>query len=75
MSVCKFAVGQTVRFSPDRYPGGASPGTLKVVRLQPEAASVLQLPRKEPVGRSRTRRTRGPADKIMRSAIGADHLA
>ena len=42
MSVCKFAVGQTVRFSPDRYPGGASPGTLKVVRLQPEAASVLQ---------------------------------
>ena len=42
MSVCKFAVGQTVRFSPDRYPGGASPGTLKVVRLLPEAASVLQ---------------------------------
>jgi hypothetical protein len=42
MSVCKFAVGQTVRFSPDRYPGGASPGSLKAVRLQPEAASVLQ---------------------------------
>jgi hypothetical protein len=42
MSVHKFAVGQTVRFSPDRYPGGGSPGTLKVVRLRPEAASVPQ---------------------------------
>ena len=42
MSVHKFAVGQTVRFSLDRYPGGASPGTSKVVSLLPEAASVLQ---------------------------------
>ena len=42
MSVCKLAVGQTVRFSPDRYPGGASPGNFKIVRLLPEAASILQ---------------------------------
>jgi hypothetical protein len=42
MSAHKFAVGQTVRFSPDRYPGGARPGSFKIVRLLPEAASVLQ---------------------------------
>ena len=42
MSAHKFAVGQTVRFSPDRYPGGAGPGAFKIVRLLPEAASILQ---------------------------------
>jgi len=42
MSPHKFAVGQTVRFSPDRYHGGASPGSFKIVRLLPEAANVLQ---------------------------------
>ena len=42
MSAHKFAVGQTVRVSPDRYPGGASPGNFKIVRLLPEAAGILQ---------------------------------
>jgi hypothetical protein len=41
MSTHKFAVGQTVRFLPDRYHGGG-PGSFKIVRLLPEAASVLQ---------------------------------
>jgi len=38
----KFAVGQTVRFSPDRHQMQAAQGRFKVVRLLPEAASVLQ---------------------------------
>jgi hypothetical protein len=38
----KFAVGQTVRFSPDRYQEVAVRGQYKIVRLLPEAASVLQ---------------------------------
>jgi len=39
----KFAVGQTVRFSPD-LGQGSSPGSgsFKIVRLLPESASVLQ---------------------------------
>ena len=42
MSAHKFAVGQTVRFSPDRNQEIAVRGSFKVVRLLPEAASVLQ---------------------------------
>ena len=42
MSPHKFAVGQTVRFSPDRNQGVTVRGSFKVVRLLPEAASVLQ---------------------------------
>ena len=42
MSAHKFAVGQTVRFSPDRNQQGAVRGGFTVVRLLPEAASVLQ---------------------------------
>jgi hypothetical protein len=41
----KFAVGQTVRFSPDRFDRhqlGPAQGRFKVVRLLPETASVLQ---------------------------------
>jgi hypothetical protein len=42
MSEYKFAVGQTVRFSPDRYQERTSQGSFKIVRLLPEAAKVLQ---------------------------------
>ena len=42
MSAHKFAVGQTVRFSPDRNQQGAARGAFTVVRLMPEAASILQ---------------------------------
>jgi hypothetical protein len=42
MSAHKFAVGQTVRFSPDLGQGSTGRGTFKVVRLLPEAASVIQ---------------------------------
>jgi len=42
MSAHKFAVGQTVRFSPDRNQGVEARGSFKVVRLLPEAASVFQ---------------------------------
>ena len=41
----KFAVGQTVRFSPDRFDRhqlSPSQGRFKIVRLLPEAASILQ---------------------------------
>ncbi len=38
----KFAVGQTVRFSPDLGQGSTRAGSFKIVRLLPEAASVLQ---------------------------------
>jgi len=39
----KFAVGQTVRFSPDRNQDGTrGRGSFKVVRLLPETASVFQ---------------------------------
>jgi hypothetical protein len=38
----KFAVGQTVRFSPDRRDPRSGQGWFKVVRLLPEVASVLQ---------------------------------
>lgn len=42
MSVHKFAVGQTVRFSPDRNQEVTVRGSFKIVRLLPEEASVLQ---------------------------------
>lgn len=42
MSVHKFAVGQTVSFSPDRQQLGTARGRFKVVRLLPEATNVLQ---------------------------------
>jgi hypothetical protein len=45
MAAHKFAVGQTVRFSPDRFDRhqvGPVAGRFKVVRLLPEAASILQ---------------------------------
>ena len=43
MPAHKFAVGQTVRFSPDRNQDGTrGRGSFKVVRLLPETASVFQ---------------------------------
>ena len=42
MTEHKFTVGQTVRFSPDRYQLSSAQGRFKVVRLLPESASVLQ---------------------------------
>jgi hypothetical protein len=43
MATHKFAVGQTVRFSPDRDQEPATKGGLfKIVRLLPEAGGVLQ---------------------------------
>ena len=42
MSAHKFSVGQTVRFSPDRQQESSARGVFKVVRLLPEAASILQ---------------------------------
>ena len=42
MTVHKFAVGQSVRFSPDRNQGVTVRGGFKVVRLLPGAASILQ---------------------------------
>jgi hypothetical protein len=38
----KFAVGQTVRFSPDRHQDSAGRGSFKIVRLLPEAANAQQ---------------------------------
>jgi hypothetical protein len=46
MAAHKFAVGQTVRFSPDRSErhqlSSAPRGRFKITRLLPETASVLQ---------------------------------
>jgi hypothetical protein len=42
MTSRKFAVGQTVRFSPDRHQIASARGQFKVVRLLPEDASVFQ---------------------------------
>lgn len=42
MQTYKFAVGQTVRFSPDRQQISSVRGWFKVVRHLPETASVLQ---------------------------------
>ena len=44
MAAHKFAVGQTVRFTPDRSETAATGrgGSFKIVRLLPEAAGVLQ---------------------------------
>ena len=42
MSAHKYAIGQMVRFSPDRNQGATVRGSFKITRLLPEAASVLQ---------------------------------
>jgi hypothetical protein len=45
MAAHRFAVGQSVRFSPDRpdrHQLGAARGQFKIVRLLPEEAQVLQ---------------------------------
>lgn len=42
MSGHKFAVGQTVRFSPDRNQEGSARESFKIVRLLPEEAKVFQ---------------------------------
>ncbi|MGH7047341.1 MAG: hypothetical protein ACREE2_13250 [Stellaceae bacterium] len=42
MAAHKFAVGQKVHFSPDRLQLRSGRGWFKIVRLLPEAASVLQ---------------------------------
>ena len=42
MSIHKFAVGQSVRFVPDRQQANIVRGQFKITRLLPEAASVLQ---------------------------------
>jgi hypothetical protein len=42
MTTHKFAVGQTVRFSPDRYQMQPAQGSFKIVQHLPEAARVLQ---------------------------------
>ena len=42
MSTHKFAVGQTVRFTPDLGQDSTGPRSFKVVRLLPEEASILQ---------------------------------
>jgi hypothetical protein len=42
MPTHKFAVGQTVRFSPDRNQEHTARGSFKIVRLLPEEASVFQ---------------------------------
>jgi hypothetical protein len=38
----KFAVGQTVRYSPGPGQVSPGPGSFKIIRLLPEAAGVLQ---------------------------------
>jgi len=42
MPAHKFAVGQTVRFSPDRNQEHTARGSFKIVRLLPEESSVFQ---------------------------------
>ena len=42
MPAHKFAVGQTVRFAPDRHQESVARGSFKIVRLLPEEANVLQ---------------------------------
>ena len=42
MTVHKYAVGQSVRFSPDRLQQSTSRGRFKIVRQLPESANVLQ---------------------------------
>jgi hypothetical protein len=42
MSIHKFSIGQSVRFSPDRLQESAGRGRFKVVRLLPETGNVLQ---------------------------------
>ena len=42
MAARKFAVGQTVRFSPDRVQLRSARGQFEVLRLLPEDASVFQ---------------------------------
>ena len=43
MTAPKFAIGQTVRFSPDRHQISSARGQFKVVRLLPEDASVQEV--------------------------------
>jgi hypothetical protein len=42
MAIHKFAVGQAVHFSPDRYQEYTKGGLFKIVRLLPEAGNTLQ---------------------------------
>ena len=42
MPAHRFAIGQTVRFSPDRNQERPARGSFKIVRLLPEEASVFQ---------------------------------
>jgi hypothetical protein len=42
MAIHKFAVGQAVRFSPDRGQEHAKGGLFKIIRLLPEAGDALQ---------------------------------
>lgn len=42
MAQHKFAVGQSVRFSPDRHTDASARGTYTIVRALPEAEGVLQ---------------------------------
>jgi hypothetical protein len=49
MAAHKFAVGQSVYFSPDRHQEQAKRGVFKIVRLLPEAGNVLQYRVKSPV--------------------------
>jgi len=42
MPAHKFTIGQVVHFSPDRQQESAARGRFKIVRLLPEAESVLQ---------------------------------
>jgi hypothetical protein len=42
MAAHRFAVGQTVRFSPDLRQPNSGRGGFKITRLLPEAESVLQ---------------------------------
>jgi hypothetical protein len=42
MATHKFAPGQSVRFSPDRYEDGTARGVYTIVRLLPEAGNTPQ---------------------------------
>ena len=50
MATYKFAVGQTVSFSPDRHQQHKKGELFKVVRLLPEAGGVLQYRVKSEIG-------------------------
>jgi len=42
MTTHKFAVGQSIRFAPDRHQRAPAPGRFKIVQLLPEAGSIFQ---------------------------------